>query len=311
MPCKPASCACAKLPRLILNKAIAIVTMDRSQRFFVTAILLSAFAHVMVIGGVRFVMPSPKRITAAEPMEIVLVNQKSHAAPAKPEVLAQANLDGGGNTDTKQRAKSPLPASARDPVLERTVQQQKQLEEKAEKLMTQLKSGWALSGADKPNPEPADTKGLDPEQLKQQYRDMAAHAAQISKDYQAYQEKPRKAFIGVRAKQSSVALWADSWAQKIERVGTYAYPKDARGNKLRGKLRVTVEINQDGSVISSQIDKTSGNPDLDQAALHILKLAAPFSHLPGDLVDDTGKPASVLVITRTWVFGRDSMLGLD
>lgn len=285
--------------------------MDRSHRFFTTAILFSALAHAIVIGGVRFVMPSPKRITAAEPMEIVLVNQKTRAAPVKHEVLAQANLDGGGNTDTKLRSKSPLPAATRDPVLERTVQQQKQLEAKAEKLMTQLKSDWSLSGADKPNPEPADTKGLDPEQLKLQYREMAAHAAQISRDYQAYQEKPRKAFIGVRAKQTSVALWADSWAQKIERVGTYAYPKDVRGNKLRGKLRVTVEINQDGSVMSSQVDKSSGNPDLDKAALHIVKLAAPFSRLPGDLVDDTGKPASVLVITRTWIFGRDSVLGLD
>src|SRR5471032_2848002 len=75
-------------------------------------------------------------------------------------------------------------------------------------------------------------------------------------------QKPRKAFIGVRARQTSVAFWADSWAQKIERVGTYSYPVDAQGNKLRGKLRVTVEINNDGSIITSQVDQSSGNRDL-------------------------------------------------
>lgn len=284
--------------------------MDRAQRFFSTAMLVSALAHALVIGGLRFTMPSPKRIPAVEPIEIVLVNQKTRSAPAKPDVLAQVDQDGGGNTDAKQRAKSTLPAARHDPVLEQKLEQQKQLEEKAARLMSQIKSDSAISRTDKSDPSPAENKGLDPEQLKQQFR-LAGMAAQISKDNNAYQEKPRKAFIGVRARQASVALWADSWAQKIERVGTYAYPVDAHGNKLRGRLRVTAEINSDGSLIRSQVDQSSGNRELDQAALRILNQAAPFSRLPADLVDDTGKPATVLVITRTWSFGSDNSLGLD
>lgn len=284
--------------------------MDRAQRFFSTAMLASALAHALVIGGLRFTMPSPKRIPAVEPIEIVLVNQKTRSAPAKPDVLAQVDQDGGGNTDAKQRAKSTLPAARHDPVLEQKLEQQKQLEEKAARLMSQIKSDSSISRTDKSDPSPAENKGLDPEQIKQQFR-LAGMAAQISKDNNAYQEKPRKAFIGVRARQASVALWADSWAQKIERVGTYAYPMDAHGNKLRGRLRVTAEINSDGSLIRSQIDQSSGNRELDQAALRILNQAAPFSRLPADLVDDTGKPATVLVITRTWSFGSDNSLGLD
>ncbi|MDR3409769.1 MAG: TonB family protein [Formivibrio sp.] len=284
--------------------------MDREQRFFSTAVLVSALAHAIIIGGIRFTMPTPKRIPAVEPMEIVLVNQKTRLAPVKHEVLAQVNQDGGGNTDAKQRAKSPLPAAQHDPVLEQKLEQQKQLEEKALKLMTRIKSDATLSSTDKVDPSQAESKGLDPEQLKQQLRE-AGIAAQIGKDYNAYQERPRKAFIGVRARQTSVALWADSWAQKIERVGTYAYPVDAHGNKLRGRLRVTAEINSDGGIIKSQVEQSSGNRELDQAALRILQLASPFSKLPDDMVDDTGKPATVLVITRTWSFGRDNALGLD
>lgn len=285
--------------------------MDRSQRFFNTAILISALAHALVIVGVRFTMPDPKRASAAEPIEIVLVNQKTETAPVKPQVLAQVNMDGGGNTDAKVRATSPLPAASHDPVLERTLVQQKQLEARAEKLMSQLQSDWAKSGADKPAPEPSSTNGLDPEQLKQQSREIAAAAAQISKNYQAYQERPRKAYVGVRAKQTSTAMWVDSWVQKIERVGTFSYPKDSYGNKLRGSLRVEVEINQDGSILHAQVARSSGNPELDEAALRILRQAAPFSRLPPDLLDDTGRPATVLVIVRTWFFGPDSTLGLN
>lgn len=284
--------------------------MDRAQRFFSTAMLVSALAHALIIGGLRFTMPAPKRIPAVEPIEIVLVNQKTQVAPVKPDVLAQVNQDGGGNTDAKQRAKSPLPAARHDPVLEQKLEQQKQLEEKAARMMSRIKSDSSVSHADKSDPAPIANKGLDPEQLKQQLRE-AGIAAQIGKDYNAYQEKPRKAFIGVRAGQASSALWVDSWMQKIERVGTYAYPVDAHGNKLRGRLRVTAEINSDGSLLQSQVDQSSGNRELDQAALRILKQAAPFSRLPADLVDATGKPATVLVITRTWSFGSNNSLGLD
>ncbi len=285
--------------------------MDRAQRFFSTAVLLSALAHAIVIGGIRFTMPSPKRIPAVEPIEIVLVNQKTRSAPAKHDVLAQANQDGGGNTDAKTRATSPLPAAKRDPVLEKAVKQQQQLEAQAERLMTQLKSDSKLGSVEKNSQSQPDTKGLDPEALKQEAREMSANAAQIGRDYNAYQEKPRKAFVGVRARQTSVAFWNDSWTQKIERAGTANYPADAHGIKLRGRLQVTVEINEDGNILKSYVERSSGNKDLDQAALRILSRAAPFSRLPPDLVDESGKPATVLVITRTWVFGRDSTLGLN
>lgn len=284
--------------------------MDRSQYSLFGAISASFFLHAFLIGGVVFVMPEVKHNPIKEPLEIVLVNQKTKTAPSKVDVLAQVNSDGGGNTDAKQRSKSPLPATSEEIALEQTVEQQKALEAQAEKMMTRLKADWSMPNADA-KPRDKSDKGVDQQQLKQQARELAAQAAQISKDYNAYQEKPRKAYVGARAKQTSVALWADGWAQKVERVGTFSYPIDANGKKLRGSLRVTVEINHDGSILNAQVDRSSGNKALDEAALRILRLAAPFSRLPLDMVDDTGKPATVLVITRTWVFGRDSTLGLD
>lgn len=286
------------------------MTMDRAQRFMMTAALGSALAHAIFIFGVRFMAPMPKRNPAAEQLEVVLVNQKTMSAPAKPDVLAQANLDGGGNTDAQARAKSPLPADSQDPVLQQKVEQQKALENRQEQLMTQLRADRALLSQEKTQQKTSDNKALNPEQLRQQARDLVGTAGQISKDYNAYQEKPRKAFVGARARQTSVAMWLDSWLQKIEKIGTYAYPVDARGNKLRGQMRLTAEIDINGNLSNAYIDQSSGNVELDQAALRILRMAGKFPNLPKDMVDASGKPATILVVTRTWVFGRSDKLGL-
>ena len=284
--------------------------MDRAQRFMVSALLFSALAHAIPIFGIRFVMPAPKRNSAAEQLEVVLVNQKTMSVPTKADVLAQANLDGGGNTDAQVRAQSPLPADIQDPVLQQKLEQQKQLETRQDQLMTQLRADKKLHSLDKPDPKSSE-KGLDPQALRQQARELSGTAGQIGKEYNAYQEKPRKAFVGARARQTSVAMWLDSWLQKIERTGTYAYPMDARGQKLRGQLRVTAEIDSNGNLINSYIDRSSGNSELDQAALRILRMAGNFPKLPTDMVDATGKPATVLVITRTWIFGRSDTLGIN
>lgn len=285
--------------------------MDRAQRFMVTAALASALAHAIPIFGIRFMVPTPKRNPAAEPLEIVLVNLKTLSAPAKADVLAQANLDAGGNTDAQVRAKSPLPADNQDPVLQQKVEQQKALETRQDQLLTQLHADRKLRSQEKAHQKTNDSKALNPEQLRQQARELVGVAGQISKDYNAYQEKPRKAFVGARARQTSVAMWLDSWLQKVEKIGTYAYPVDARGNKLRGQLRVTAEIDTHGNLMNAYIDKSSGNAELDQSALRILRMAGKFPDLPKDMMDASGKPATVLVITRTWIFGRSDTLGLN
>ncbi|WP_051259057.1 MULTISPECIES: TonB family protein [Chitinibacter] len=286
--------------------------MDRGQRFMVTAMLISLVLHAFPIFGIKFVLPSPRQLLSQNPLEVVLVNQKTTTKPSNAEVEAQVDLDGGGNTDAaNHRVKSALPAKTKpsDPELEQVEAKLKQLEEQNVRLMSQLKPAPAAPSQQK-NSEAAPEAPLDLETLKEQTRrqqEIAALAAQIAKQNHDYQSKPRKAFVGARAKQTSVAMYMDGWRQKIEKIGTMAYPVDASGRKIYGQLRVTVEIGADGQMLSSQIDKSSGNAELDAAALRILKMAAPFSRLPPDMLDASGKPATVLVITRTWTFERQTL----
>ena len=123
--------------------------------------------------------------------------------------------------------------------------------------------------------------------------------AQIARQTQTYQERPRKRFIGANAREYRFAQYEEDWRAKIERIGTNHYPAEARG-KLYGTLRLTVTIRPDGSVESIDLDRSSGLKILDQAAFRIVQMAGPFAAFPESIRKDT----DLLVITRTWFFAQ-------
>src|SRR5690349_7920072 len=102
-----------------------------------------AFHIFVIIGlGIRFI-PLPKFDAPHNVMDVVLVNARTATKPVKADALAQANLDGGGNTDQKLRAHSPFPAvEDKDPSreLKAAESRMKQLELEAKELMTRMKS---------------------------------------------------------------------------------------------------------------------------------------------------------------------------
>lgn len=126
---------------------------------------------------------------------------------------------------------------------------------------------------------------------------------EIDKQNRNYQNKPRKTYVSTRATQPSVAVYMDDWRSRIEKVGAIAYPTDAYGKKIYGQLRVTIEIATDGRLIYAGITESSGNPELDKAALRILNMASPmFKKLPPDMLDAEGKPSQILVINKKMTF---------
>src|SRR3990167_9198387 len=99
------------------------------------------------------------------------------------------------------------------------------------------------------------------------------------------------------------AWYKDEWRKKVERVGNLNYPDDARRQQIYGSLRVLVSINRDGTLYEVQVLQSSGQPLLDQAALRIVRLAAPYAPFTGDLAD-----IDRLEIIRTWRFERGDRL---
>jgi protein TonB len=269
------------------------------------AIVASIAFHLFVILGLGFRLPHLGRIE--EPhnvMDVVLVNAKSAHRPEKADALAQANLDGGGNTDRKLRAKSPLPAlDPHDPSRELHAAEGrvKALEAEARELMTRMKSKAQVAQLE-PQPKAAARKSADPEarDLVEKSLEIERLEAQIRREYQAYQERPKRKFVGARTTEYRFARYVDDWRRRIERIGNLNYPGEAKARHIYGSLQLTVAIKADGEVESIEINRSSGHKVLDQAAVRIVRLAAPFERFPANIRSDT----DILHITRTWTFTR-------
>jgi protein TonB len=271
------------------------------------AVVSSIALHLAAIVGLGVRLPQiPQWDAPHNVMDVVLVNAKSASRPEKADALAQANLDGGGNTDQKLRAATPMPAlDPKDPSrqLKAAESRVKQLEVEAKELLTRMQAKTAVAAVE--TPQAAATKGdAEARDLMDKSLEIARLEAQIRREMQAYQERPKRKFVGARAQEYRFAQYVDNWRLKIERVGNLNYPEEARTRKIFGKLQLTVAIKADGEVESVEVNRSSGHKVLDQAAIRIVRLASPFDRFPDNIRADT----DVLHITRTWTFTRSDQV---
>ncbi len=280
------------------------LTISRDERVLGAAVGISILLHGALL-SMHFKFPDSLRWKSAnQPLEVVLVNAKTRERPSRAEALAQANLDRGGNVDQNRRAKTPLPVTApRTPGkdLADAKRRVRELEVQQQRLLAQARESAARVPAEAPRPAPSEQPAAQPSG--RDLADLALAAmrlqAQIDRQIQEYQKRPRKKFIGANAAEYRFAQYEEDWRVKVERVGTLNYPPEARG-KLYGNLRLTVTIRPDGNVESIELDRSSGLKVLDAAAFKIVRMASPFAVFPPDIRRDT----DLLVITRTWFFGQ-------
>ncbi len=277
--------------------------LARNDRVLGAALGLSIALHAALM-AVHFKMPDPRARSANQPLEVVLVNAKTRERPVRAEVLAQSNLDRGGNVDQNRRAKTPLPVTEpRKPGKDLADAQRRvqQLEVQQQRLLAQARESGRKVPVESPRAAPAQEPASQPSGRDLADLSLAAMRlqAQIDRQTEQYQKRPRKKFIGARAAEYRFAQYEEDWRVKIERVGTLNYPAEARG-KHYGNLRLTVTIRPDGTVESIELDRSSGLKVLDAAAFKIVRMATPFAAFPPNIRRDT----DLLVITRTWFFGQ-------
>jgi len=285
--------------------------MDPASRSFSFALGLSILLHAVAL-SIHFKLPEFIRDKyASPPLEVVLVNSKTKARPSKADLFAQANLDGGGNTDENRRAKTPLPvlkAAEQGSDASYAARRVQELESQQLKMMAQLQARKAVAAVDQAKAAPA----VDASPPQVSGRDLATSAlaiarleAQISRQTEEYQKRPIRKFIGASAQEYRFAQYAEDWRLKVERIGNLNYPDSARG-RLYGSLVLVVSIKADGSLDGVEVMRSSGHQILDRAAERIVKMASPFAAFPANIKRDT----DILVITRTWTFAPgDKLLG--
>lgn len=277
--------------------------MDRQSRLLSWCLGVSILLHAVLL-SIHFRFPESLKFSSPQPLEVILVNAKTKQKPASARALAQANLDGGGNTDQERRAKTPMPvtkAPEHGKDLAQAQRRVKELEAQQQQLLAAAKAVAPIAASETPRQPPAEEAA--PQVVGRDLRELALAAmklqAQIDKRHEEYQKRPRKQFIGANASEYRFAQYEEDWRNKVERVGTLNYPAEARG-KMYGNLRLEVTIKPDGSVDSVRLDRSSGLKVLDDAAFRIVRMAAPYGEFPPDIRKDT----DLLVITRTWFFGQ-------
>jgi protein TonB len=270
------------------------------------ALGVSLVLHALLL-TVHFTVPDLLPKATERALDVVLVNSKSRHKPQKAQARAQTSLDGGGTLVEDVRAKTPLPPSLQTKPGNDVIQAQQRaaaLESEVHQLLTQVagrhKTAPSLNAKQSALQTDPVLSGVD---LANRALAVARIEGEIAQRMEAYNQRPRKKFIGARVEEYRFAQYVEDWRQKVERVGNLNYPSAARG-RLYGNLVLTAVIKSDGSLDRVEVSRSSGQQVLDQAAARIVKLAAPYAAFPESIRRDT----DVIEITRTWTFTRQNAL---
>ncbi|MCS3903236.1 protein TonB [Methylohalomonas lacus] len=311
---------------------------------------LAIIVHAVVILGVTFA-PQDKSSPQFDPMDVILV-QKESEAPDEAQMLAQANLEGGGESEESERPATPIPAPFPEPIARVTPPPPAQVEplpepevppapekvpepapapeppEPVEQVAVETEAPAEIKQPPEPqqtDPEPEPQQPTESEQppepskpeaevaevpdepeqptpsaseLVNKSLEMASLNAEIQRKMKARAERPKRTFISASTKEYKYASYMEAWRTKVERIGNLNYPEEARKRGLTGSLILDVALKPDGSVDEITIRRSSGTKLLDDAAIRIVELAAPFAPFPDNIRKDT----DILHITRTWQF---------
>ncbi|MBV7537359.1 TonB family protein [Duganella sp. sic0402] len=285
----------------------------KENRLLYLAIGLSLAAHAAML-AVRFVAPVPAPVQAADPgLEVILVNAKHNKAPLKADAVAQANLDGGGTVD-QGRAKSPMP-DMRKTEMGDSVKANKrriaELEERQKQLLTQVNSSSKVAAppiTEQLKPDPAPT-GAD---LLESSKAIARRVAEISETIEDQNKRPKKTMITPSTREAGYAIYYKTMQKRIEDIGTLNFP-NVNGRKLYGQLMLSIPVFQDGTIYERdggiKVERSSGNPALDEAAMRIVRRSAPFGKFPPNMLSNDRD--DLWVIITTFKFTRDDKLQAD
>ena len=270
--------------------------------------------HTVVILGISFnVEKAAKQPPPARTLEIMVVkNPKPKEEPEKADFLAQASQQGGGEEEKAVKPTTvptpPSPAISPSPAQESQPSSPPPTPPKPEprKVLTQqAPAKQKIDTEVKKPPLPTEKKNLSVAQLlASTNKEIARLTAQLDEKTKAYAKRPRRKVISASTQEYKYASYLEAWRRKVENIGNLNYPDEAKRRKLYGHLVMSVSVRPDGSVQKITVLKSSGHKLLDDSAVRIVKLAAPFAPFPAEIRKET----DILDITRTWQFVNNNTL---
>ncbi|MEE9344238.1 MAG: energy transducer TonB [Methylococcales bacterium] len=271
---------------------------------FLFAMITAVVLHMILLFGLDFKLQF--KALNKRSLEVTLVIPTAdQLRPDKADVLAQEDQTASGiEGEAEQPRAAPVVQDAQVVRVKPDVKQMDKetkpvmVREKQQRIVTELQSNTKV--APQIIEETTKTeKKFTPEMLAQQISQVSSEltelmARQVSNKRVAYAHT-------INAHKYQAAAYEKSWKSKIERIGNMNYPESARNGRLSGTLELSVGINTDGSLYRIDVLRSSGHKELDQAAINIVKLAAPYAKLPEGVRDEV----EILFIKRRWIFSQN------
>jgi len=278
-----------------MSPAPITVTTDR----LVYMLFLATLFHGVLILGITF--RAELSDFSTRPLEVVLIGQgPSQQAPERARYIAERSQRGeGGGEDGETSAGGTL--STGDPI-----DNDGSLEGRA---LEQAELGDAMPQEDViASPAPSsehvpssDDASVQPDRMTLEARLMhAAPEADLlaTEQGELHVDGPREKTVSVDTQEAEFAGYLAAWKQRVEKLGTLNFPDAARRAGLAGNPILEVAIGADGGLREIIVVRSSQQKLLDQAALRILRLAAPFEPFP----DDIRREYDVLRFVYEWRF---------
>ncbi len=284
----------------IIRESISI----SNERFGFTMFVSICF-HVVLILGVGFEIY--EQMSEPETLEITLAQYRSDDAPEEADFLAQENQSGSGVLEESAAPSTPIESTLNDdeineinPLQQAEARQALQENPEQTVLTTNAEAQSQIWQQElDENLLSQETPALQAQTPQALTQTIASLQAQLDLRRQEYAKRPRKYTISsASTKQTRDALYLDSWRKKIESVGNLNYPQQASQQGVYGNLRLLVALHPDGKVDEVRVLRSSGHKILDDAAIQIVYLAAPFDAFPASMK----REVDILEIIRTWQF---------
>ncbi len=274
------------------------------DRFSFTLFMALA-VHAVVVLGITFAPESPR--SSAQTMEITLSQFDDETDPDEADFLAQTSQQGSGSEEDAREMTSPQPTDVSQPEIaevqpEPPAQTEPVTRQEQAVVQTQAASRRQVSQPDETEEateEPLPVR--EKKSLMERSLEIASLEARLDAQRQAYAKRPRVMRVTAASTlRSSNAWYVQNWISKVTRVGNINYPTEARRAGIYGTLRMLVSLKKDGTIKELAILQSSGSTVLDDAAIRIVRMAAPFAPFPDDMREEVDE----LEIIRTWSFQR-------
>jgi protein TonB len=279
-----------------------------TDRLVLTLFLAVAF-HALLILGVSFTFLSKPKSQKLNTLDITLVNTRTDVAPKNPDYLAQESQQGGGTT--KQRvhkkipktAPTPSPTAGKAPVTAPAAAPAKPNTAPAPVLTREKSPQKVATATPKPKVQPKPRPSA-AQLMRSSMQEIARLEARTQNSWEVYSKRPNRKYLYANTRRTVDAEYLHYWTKKVEQIGNLNYPDKARRAGLSGSLIMEVTERPDGSVVSIRILESSGHKVLDDAAVRIVRLAAPFAPVPPSVLQGKNE----LRIVRTWLFTSGNQL---